>query len=69
MLQPRDEMLGRLTDSLGALVWAGTFVGHESGVSFVIHHHSVADMSWDELETSDDPVALARERLAAATTG
>jgi hypothetical protein len=65
MLTPRDEMLGRLTDSLGTLVWAGTFIGKDSGVSFVIRHQSVADMTWDELEASDDPVALARERLSA----
>ena len=65
MLAPRDELLGRLTDCLGSLVWAGTFIGHESGVSLVILHQPVADMTWEELESSEDPVGLARERISA----
>jgi hypothetical protein len=64
MLMKRDELLGRLTTCLGTLVNSGNFIGHESGVSVVILHRSVADMTWDELEASDDPVGLARERIA-----
>ncbi len=65
MLTKRDALLGKLTDHLSTLVWSGNFVGHDSGVSFLVRHRSVADMTWDELEATDDPVALARERLAA----
>ena len=65
MLTRRDELLGQLTDCLGALAWAGNFIGHESGVSFVVRHHSLADITWEELETTDDPVSLARDRMAA----
>lgn len=63
MITKRDELLGRLTDRLGTLMWAGTFVGHDSGVSYVIRHQRVANMTWDELESADDPVELARERM------
>ncbi len=68
MLEPRDELLGRLTDCLGTLVWAGTFIGHASGVSLVILHQPVVQMTWEELESSEDPVALARERISALAT-
>ncbi len=65
MLTKRDEMLGKLTDHLSLMIWTGNFVGHDSGVSVVVHHRNVADMTWDELEASEDPVALAKERIAA----
>lgn len=64
MLTKRDEMLGRLTSHLSALVTQGTFVGHDAGVSLVVQHERLADFTWDELDASDDPVELARERLA-----
>ena len=48
----------------GQLVTEGNFIGHDVGVSVVIRHRSVADFTWDELETSPDPVDLARQRIA-----
>ncbi len=69
MLRPRDALLGRLTDSLGPIMWKGTFIGHDSGVSFVVRHQRLVDMTWDELEASEDPVALARDRLATVAVG
>ena len=69
MPRPRDEMLGRLTDSLGDQMWTGTFVGNDTGVAFVVRHQRMAEMSWDELESAEDPVALARERLGSVLNG
>jgi hypothetical protein len=69
MMTRRDALLGLLTSRLNRQVREGTFVGHESGVSVLVRHESIADFTWDELESSNDPVEFARKRLVAAVIG
>ncbi len=64
MVTTRDDLLGQLTSCLGMSLGGGTFVGHESGVSVVVLHESLTDVTWDELEESTDPVEFARQRIA-----
>ncbi len=69
MLRPRDEMLGQVTDAFANEAWNGTFIGSDTGVSFVVRHEAAAAISWSELESAEDLVSLARERFASVVGG
>ncbi len=66
MVTERDELLARVTDGLAARVVAGSVVGHEDGVSIRSRRSDPVELTWDELETSDNPAQLADERFEGA---